>query len=461
LRRSALRTLPAAAFTAGLLGLGLYLATPVGRPARAPALGPTPAMAPVGNGPAAGAPSPGLLRRLFQPESVAQADWVVGSVADGLAEESYRFGEERRILTVRPGDTLLGLLVGADIAAETAHDIVGAIGDAFDPRQLQIGQPITLVYAHSGRSRTLTGVSLMPDVDSEVVALRDADGSFTASATTLALETRPRVAGGDIASSLYADATAAGVPDAVLEDVLKQWAYAVDFQRDLHPGDRFVLLFEEEFHEDGRFARAGAVQMARLDLADKTIAMYRFEASDGTVDYYDRDGISARRVLMRTPIDGARLSSGFGARRHPILGYTRMHKGVDFAAPTGTPIYAAGDGTVEIVETERGFGKYIRIRHNGQLSTAYAHMSRFARLAPGARVEQGEIIGYVGSTGRSTGPHLHYEVLVDGAQVNPLSVDLPTGNRLEGRDLAAFHRRVEEIDRAIATEGSLPVASMP
>jgi murein DD-endopeptidase MepM/ murein hydrolase activator NlpD len=243
--------------------------------------------------------------------------------------------------------------------------------------------------------------------------------------------------------------------------VLKQWAYAVDFQRDLHPGDRFVLLFEEEFHEDGRFARAGAVQMARLDLADKTIAMYRFEASDGTVDYYDRDGISARRVLMRTPIDGARLSSGFGARRHPILGYTRMHKGVDFAAPTGTPIYAAGDGTVEIVETERGFGKYIRIRHNGQLSTAYAHMSRFARLAPGARVKQGEIIGYVGSTGRSTGPHLHYEVLVDGAQVNPLSVDLPTGNRLEGRDLAAFHRRVEEIDRAIATEGSLPVASMP
>jgi len=154
------------------------------------------------------------------------------------------------------------------------------------------------------------------------------------------------------------------------------------------------------------------------------------------------------------------LTSRFGARRHPVLGYTRMHRGVDFGAPSGTPIYAAGDGTVELIGTQRGYGRVIRLQHNGRLSTAYAHMSRFARLKKGARVKQGEVIGYVGSSGMATGPHLHYEVLVAGAQVNPLSVDLPTGTTLAGRDRTEFRRRVEAIDRQFRqlTEEA-PVAS--
>jgi murein DD-endopeptidase MepM/ murein hydrolase activator NlpD len=261
------------------------------------------------------------------------------------------------------------------------------------------------------------------------------------------LETRAVGIQGEIESSLYADATAAGVPDAAVLSLLKTWAYSVDFQRDLQPGDRFAVLFSQDHNPDGSVARLGPVEMARLDLGDRTLTMYRFEGRDGTVDYYDRDGTSVQRLLLRTPIDGARLTSRFGARRHPILGYTRMHRGVDFGAARGTPIYAAGDGTVEIIGTQRGYGRYIRLRHSGKLSTAYAHMSRFAKLAKGERVRQGEVIGYVGATGQATGPHLHYEVLISGAQVNPLSVDLPTGNTLDGRDRTDFKRRIEEIDR--------------
>jgi murein DD-endopeptidase MepM/ murein hydrolase activator NlpD len=154
---------------------------------------------------------------------------------------------------------------------------------------------------------------------------------------------------------------------------------------------------------------------------------------------------------MRTPIDGARMSSGFGMRRHPVLGYSRMHRGTDFAAPTGTPIYAAGNGTIDFIGNNRGYGRYVRIRHSGGLATAYAHMSRFAKgLERGSRVEQGEVIGYVGTTGLSTGPHLHYEVLQNGTQINPMAVDLPTGRNLEGSELAAFRAAADDIDRQFA-----------
>lgn len=173
--------------------------------------------------------------------------------------------------------------------------------------------------------------------------------------------------------------------------------------------------------------------------------------ADGSADYFNDQGESVRKALLRTPIDGAKLSSGFGKRLHPILGYTAMHRGVDFAAPAGTPIYAAGDGVVAAAEFNGAYGKYVRIRHSGAYATAYAHMSRFGKnAAPGKRIRQGEIIGYVGSTGRSTGPHLHYEILVSGTQTNPLKVKMPAGPKLAGKDLARFLKEKTEIERKIA-----------
>ena len=178
---------------------------------------------------------------------------------------------------------------------------------------------------------------------------------------------------------------------------------------------------------------------------------------DGRIDYFGPDGISIKRTLMKTPINGARMSSGYGKRKHPVLGYTKMHKGVDFAARTGTPIFAAGDGVIEKAGWFSSYGKYIRIRHNSQLKTAYAHMSKIrSNVKPGTRVTQGQVIGYVGTTGRSTGPHLHYEVIKNGRQVNPRSVNLPTGEELTGEEKAKFKTVVSDFRRkyAAALEGT-------
>jgi murein DD-endopeptidase MepM/ murein hydrolase activator NlpD len=391
----------------------------------------------------------------------APAHWVLAALEEGLSRPKAPRGTERRVVEVSEGDTLTGLLTEAGAGDDEAHAVAVSLDGLYDPTKLRIGQPVTVTFDHSGGERVLKAVSLMPEVDRTVTARRAPDGGFRSSEAERVLESRPVAVEGRIDSSLYADATAAGVPDAVVLSLLKTWAYSVDFQRDLQPGDRFAVLFSQDHNPDGSVARLGPVEMARLDLGDKTLTMYRFESRDGTVDYYDRDGTSVRRLLLRTPIDGARLTSRFGARRHPILGYTRMHRGVDFGAPSGTPIYAAGDGTVEMIGPRRGFGRYIRLRHNNRLSTAYGHMSRFARLKKGSRVKQGDVIGYVGSSGMATGPHLHYEVLVAGSQVNPLSVDLPTGTTLAGRDRTEFKRRVEAIDRQFRelTEEA-PVASV-
>jgi murein DD-endopeptidase MepM/ murein hydrolase activator NlpD len=188
-----------------------------------------------------------------------------------------------------------------------------------------------------------------------------------------------------------------------------------------------------------------------MTLSGKELAYYQYTPKSGITDYFNPQGQSVRKTLMRTPINGARLSSGFGKRKHPILGYTKMHRGTDFAAPTGTPIMAAGDGVVDFIGRNGAYGKYIRIRHNSSYKTAYAHMSGFKRgLKQGDRVKQGDTIGYVGTTGRSTGPHLHYEVLENGKQRNPMSVKLPAGEKLEGQDLKRFAASLPALQQRIA-----------
>ena len=194
--------------------------------------------------------------------------------------------------------------------------------------------------------------------------------------------------------------------------------------------------------------------MPALSLSGETLDAFRFEPQDGEIEYFDRTGRSLRKFLLRTPVDGARLSSTFGMRRHPILGYSLMHKGIDFAAPSGTPIYAAGGGRVVAAGRNGGYGNYIRVRHSGEYSTAYAHLSRFAKgVKAGQRVRQGQVIGYVGTTGRSTGPHLHYEVLRNDQQINPLEIKQPPATQLAGADLERFNEEVARIDRL---RGDLP-----
>jgi murein DD-endopeptidase MepM/ murein hydrolase activator NlpD len=238
------------------------------------------------------------------------------------------------------------------------------------------------------------------------------------------------------------------VPQNVTAELIKLFSWDVDFQRDLRPGDGFETLYDELSLADGSGeVRGSDLLYAALTLSGNVLGAYRFEL-EGGVEYFDRNGKSLRKFLLRTPVDGARISSGFGMRMHPILGYSLMHKGVDFAAPIGTPIYAAGDGRVLVAGRNGGYGNYVRIRHNGDYSTAYGHMLRFASgIAPGRRVSQGQVIGYVGTTGRSTGPHLHYEVLRDDAQINPMSVKQAPDTQLAGADLRRFQQEVDRIDR--------------
>lgn len=351
----------------------------------------------------------------------------------------------RRVVRVPRGATLLSLLGDQGVARDDAHAMIDALEGSYNPRRLRAGQEITLTLGQRDGASVVTGFEVTPSAEATIAVSADGQGAFTANRIEHDLETQPVAAGGAITSSLYAAADDAGVPAPVMLGVIRLWSHSVDFQRDLQPGDRFDLLYEHDVHPDGRVARNGNVLYAALTLSGRVLVMHRFEGRDGTVDYYDPDGHSVRRALLRTPIDGARLSSGFGLRMHPVLGYTRMHRGVDFAAPQGTPIFAAGDGTVEVAGVNAGYGLYVRLRHNAHTSTAYGHMSGLAQgMAAGRRVHQGDVIGYVGATGLATGPHLHYEVLVDGTQVDPVGVDRRIGRNLEGRDLVAFRRVVRE-----------------
>jgi murein DD-endopeptidase MepM/ murein hydrolase activator NlpD len=234
--------------------------------------------------------------------------------------------------------------------------------------------------------------------------------------------------------------------------MIRMFSYKVDFQRDLHPGDSFEVYYDYYYTPEGQPAKYGAISYAMMTLSGKQITMYRFQPDPGEpAEYFDPKGQSAKGMLMKTPVDGARISSGFGSRFHPILGYTRMHKGVDFAVPTGTPVMAAGAGTVQFMGWGRGYGNFIKLDNGNGYATGYGHLSRFAPgMRRGARVRQGQIIAYSGMTGMATGPHLHYETFVHGTQVNPLSLKIAQGRQLVGKLLRQFQEKRLEIDNLVA-----------
>jgi len=355
----------------------------------------------------------------------------------------------------KPGDTLAGLLQRAGAAGADAAAAITAVRSHFDPRRFQQGQLVKVSYRADSESLisehltpgTFQGFSLQPDPTTELRVARTVDGSFRAWKLERALTTRPVRAEGEITSSLYVAGKAAGLTNSALAELIRAYSWDVDFQRDIRKGDRFEVLYDQVVDDEGKITKSDTIHYATLTLSGEPARIYRFTSEDGHTNYYNEKGLSAQKALMRTPIDGARLSSGFGKRRRPVLGYTKMHKGVDFAAPRGTPIYAAGNGTITYAGRKGSYGNYIRIRHNGSYSTAYAHMKGFRRgMRTGVRVSQGDIIGYVGTTGRSTGPHLHYEILKNDRQANPMRIKMPSGNKLKGAQLTKFLAAKDRLD---------------
>ena len=363
-------------------------------------------------------------------------------------------------LTVPRGGTLAGVLSEAGADRIEAARAIAALGDVFDVRHLRAGQTVNVFVeplpedaaGPDGESETrLAGFSFRPDIERAITVAMTYGGEYRARETMAEYQSEFVMAAGDIGTSLYVDALQAGATDRVVVELAGILAYAIDFQRSIYPGDEFGILFERYFDSDGDTVRTGDILYARYDGRGEPLEFFRFETPDGIVGYYNADGESAQRLLMRTPINGARLSSHFGRRRHPILGYTRNHNGTDFAAPTGTPVFAAGNGVIERANRFGSFGNYVRIRHANGYETAYAHLNSFARgIQAGTRVRQGQVVAYVGTTGRSTGPHLHYEVHLNGRPVNPMNLDLPTGRRLEAEDLPLFEAERDRIREMIA-----------
>lgn len=364
-------------------------------------------------------------------------------------------------VAISPGDTLVDILTEHGAFYNDAMEIVAALKPHTSTFTLKEGQKVTFALVPAIRDGVQvlvpSSLELAVSLKKRLTIERNTQGKYALLTNT------PAQDGGDqyhaqakIKKSLYLAARNQGIPDNIIVDMMRIHAYDVDFQREVRVGDSFEVFYGDENSLEQ--SKSGTVLFSSLTLSGSVKNYYRFKTTDDNiVDYYDDNGRSAKKFLMRTPINGARLSSGYGMRRHPILRYTRMHKGVDFAADRGTPIKAAGNGVIEKKGGVGGYGNYIRIRHANGYKTAYGHMSRYAAgIRPGKRVRQGQVIGYVGTTGRSTGNHLHYEVWVNGKPVNPMRVRVPTGRQLTGKMLARYNAQKAKIDNMRQTA---PVAT--
>jgi murein DD-endopeptidase MepM/ murein hydrolase activator NlpD len=377
-----------------------------------------------------------------------------------LAADVAREPQDVRI-RINRGENFVDALKRAGVSAGEANEAAYAFGKHQDLRRLLPGQELALTLGwpnqtlfqiaaqRSAPEPRLMQLDFRADHENRITLRRDPDGAMTAEKKTVPLTMRVMSIAGQINGSLYLSAKHVGAPDQVIADLADAFAYDVDFQREIFGGDEFEAIFEVRYDDMGKLVSAGDILYARLKWRGRSRekGYYRFAEDGERADYFDATGQSAKRLLMKTPIDGARLSSGFGTRKHPILGYARAHKGVDFAAPRGTPIKAAGDGVVQRADRYGSFGNYVRIRHANGYETAYAHLNGFARgMRAGKRVRQGDTIGYVGTTGRSTGPHLHYEVHHKGAAVNPQNLKIATGKQLAGAALERFKAERAAVD---------------
>jgi murein DD-endopeptidase MepM/ murein hydrolase activator NlpD len=407
-----------------------------------------------------------LIQAAYHPEDGlgSQQTTVISKSTDDTAEaedepfEDLYAGAQVKTLKVGSGDTLMSLFTKIEAEPAQAKEVIDALEPIFTAKDLKPGQEVrfTLVPAPSDTGQMEPAkVSIFAKGTHLATAARNRQAVFVASTEPIgddAAKLQQASARATLYTSFYHAALEQKIPDETILKLLRVHSYDVDFKQKAKSGDSFDLFFDS-----GNEGELGELLYTSMTINGDTRKFYRFRTPDDVVDYYDEQGNSAKKFLMRNPVRGGRFTSGFGDRRHPLLKYMRMHNGVDWAAPTGTPIAAAGDGTVEQVGGRGGYGNYVRLRHANGFSTAYGHMSRYAAgVAPGVTVKQGQIIGYVGSTGLSTGPHLHFEVLVNNSYVNPMTIQVPRGLQLTGRQLAEFQRERNRIENLMELD---PVTS--
>ena len=371
---------------------------------------------------------------------------VVATVVAATASASSDDGTTTRTLTLASAGDLQNALTGMGIAAEDAQKAAVAATAGLGPAR---SGDIRLVLKLSGTSDA--PILQEADVtygDSSGTAVKRAGNAYVASPIAAVLKTVTVVKRGEIdTESFYSSAVTAGITDSLIPDFAKAFAYDFDFQREINPGDVFEAAFEETQNASGDVVGPPHLIYASLSTAAKSKALYFFKPASGDAGWFDGNGASIIKSFLRTPIDGAHITSQFGMRVHPVLGFMKMHKGTDFGAPIGTPIYAAGDATVNWAAMKGPNGNLVILQHDNGWQTFYLHMSRFGDgITAGVRVHQGQTIGYVGTTGRSTGPHLHYEMHIDGQPVDAMTVPMESGHSLTGADIAAFDKERDRID---------------
>ena len=366
------------------------------------------------------------------------------------------------------GESLARRLVALGVTPEAARSLAASIEPVFPGQLMKAGMTfdVTLDKQQDFYGNNVifpVRLSFQPGPNEEILVESDEDGQFNARIAGADEGARSRYAEypqirakSKVGSSLYATAKDEGIPDYIISEMIRIYSYDVDFQRQVKAGDEFEVFYGNP--ASGSSTKRKVLLYAALEVNGKMKRYYRYTVpGENQSDYFDEEGQSATKGLLRTPVSGARLTSGFGMRTHPLLGYSKMHAGIDFGAPMGTPIKAAGSGVIKTSGRAGGFGNMVQIAHQGEYSTLYAHMSRIASgIKPGTRVRQGQVIGYVGSTGRSTGPHLHYEIRVKDRPVNPLKVRVAGGRQLGGKQLSAFRQQQQKV---IAMMKSAPLAA--
>ena len=378
-----------------------------------------------------------------------------------------------RVIVAKKGDTVTSILKDLGAQPDTIAAIISVLA-SHGRGAIEAGEKLRVLLSPTEGAPQPQPIRVIIAKDTTiqaVVALADSGKYVPVDATSVDTEVAANAedrydenntSGVQLYRSIYETGLRDQIPRPIIEDIVRIYSYDVDFQRKVQPGDSFEVLYAGE-DETPVADSHNEVLFAALTVGGDVKRLYRFRSpDDGVVDYYDKSGRSAKKFLVRKPVAEGIMRSGFGIRRHPILGYTKMHTGVDWAAPTGTPIYASGNGTIEKVGWESGYGKYIRIRHTNGYETAYGHMSAYAKgIHEGVKVRQGQVIGFIGSTGLSTGSHLHYEILVNGRFVDPMRIKLPRGRVLAGKVLSDFEKERERLDGIMARKPARLASTAP
>jgi len=353
-------------------------------------------------------------------------------------------------LKVRNGDSIQRILYDQKISPSDVNNVINALRREYNIGTLRNDQKVYLIIKREKNGNFVSRLTVNIDNITSVHVFLNKDNVYETKRVTKILTKKNHLVETTIDRGIYRTAKQSGIENSIVAQFARLYGFEVDFQRDLKKNDKIKIFYERYLDDDGVSQRTGNIIYSEITNVERNIILYRYEYPNGSIAYFTPEGKSIEKSLMRTPINGAKLSSRYGFRIHPILGYNQMHQGTDFAAPIGTPVMASGAGTVEYSGWKGGYGKFISIRHSAVYQTNYAHLQDYAKgMRRGAKVQQGQVIGYLGSTGSSTGPHLHYEVVVNGKKENSQTLKLPSAAPLEGNNKNFFEIQKRNIDNLI------------